>query len=127
MAGFAASNILDGTVDVVHWDQLKDGDFILDVRTAGEFGKARVPSSVNIPVDELRNRLSELPSDAVINVHCGVGMRSYIACRILMQNGFAVRNISGGLATYRAYENGQTPESPTARRIKEEFCLCRTV
>jgi NADPH-dependent 2,4-dienoyl-CoA reductase/sulfur reductase-like enzyme/rhodanese-related sulfurtransferase len=127
MAGFAASNILDGTVDVVHWDQLKDGDFILDVRTAGEFGKARVPSSVNIPVDELRNRLGELPSDAVINVHCGVGMRSYIACRILMQNGFAVRNISGGLISYVAYKNAETPDTPAARRIKEEFCLCRTV
>ncbi|MHC4166773.1 MAG: FAD-dependent oxidoreductase [Planctomycetota bacterium] len=127
MAGFAASNILDGTVDVVHWDQLKDGDFILDVRTAGEFSKTRVPSSVNIPVDELRNRLSELPSDAVINVHCGVGMRSYIACRILMQNGFAVRNISGGLISYRAYKNAGMPDSATARRLKEEFCLCRTL
>lgn len=127
MAGFAASNILDGTVNVVHWDQLKDGDFILDVRTAGEHAKVKVPSSVNIPVDELRDRINELPSDDVIYVHCGVGVRSYIACRILMQNGFVARNISGGLISYRAYKNVETPDTPEASRLKEEFGLCRTI
>lgn len=123
MAGFAASNILDGTVDVAHWDRLKDGDFILDVRTPGEFNKGHVPSSVNIPVDELRNRLNEMPKDAAINAYCGVGIRSYIACRILMQNGFAARNISGGYITYCSYENKELSETKTARQLREEFCL----
>jgi len=123
MAGFAASNILDGTVDVVHWDQLADDDFILDVRTPGEYNRGNVPSSVNIPVDELRSRLNELPEDAAINAYCGVGVRSYIACRILMQNGFAARNISGGYITYCSYEDKELSENQTAQQLKEEFCL----
>jgi len=123
MAGFAAANILDGTVDVVHWDDLGEDDFVLDVRTPGEFGKANVPSSVNIPVDELRDRLDELPSDTVINSYCGVGIRSYVACRILMQNGFVARNISGGFITYCSYKNKELSATKTARQLKEEFCF----
>jgi rhodanese-related sulfurtransferase len=123
MAGFAATNILDGTVDIVHWDQVTDEDFILDVRTPAEFNRGNVPSSVNIPVDELRDRLDGLPRDTVINSYCGVGIRSYIACRILMQNGFAARNISGGYITYCSYSNKELSEDQTARQLKEEFCL----
>ncbi|MHC4327411.1 MAG: FAD-dependent oxidoreductase, partial [Planctomycetota bacterium] len=123
MAGFAASNILDGTVNVAHWDQIGDDDYILDVRTAGEFNRGNVPTSVNIPVDELRNRLNELPADTAINVYCGVGIRSYIACRILMQSGFNVRNLSGGFLTYCSYENKELLDTQTARQLKEEFCL----
>ena len=123
MAGFAASNILDGTVDVVHWDQLGDDDYILDVRTAGEYKRDNVPSSVNIPVDELRNRLNEIPQDTAINIYCGVGIRSYIACRILMQNEFTARNISGGFITYCSYENRELLDTPTARQLREEFCF----
>ena len=123
MAGFAASNILDGTVNVAHWDQIGDDDFILDVRTADEFGRGNVPTSVNMPVDELRNRLNELPADTAINVYCGVGIRSYIACRILMQNGFDARNLSGGYLTYCSYENKELLDTQTARQLKKEFCL----
>ena len=123
MAGFAASNVLDGTVDVAQWDQIGDDDYVLDVRTADEFNRANVPSSVNIPVDELRGSLNGLPADTAINVYCGVGIRSYIACRILTQNGFAARNISGGFITYCSYENKELSETQTARQLKEEFCL----
>lgn len=123
MAGFVASNILEGTMEAVHWDQLDETDYILDVRSTGEFNKCNVPSSVNIPVDQIRNRLNELPKDTTINIYCTVGVRSYIACRILMQNGFTVRNISGGLITYCSYKNKETLESPTARQLKEEFCF----
>ncbi len=123
MAGFAASNMLEGTVDVAHWDQLEDGDFILDVRTSGEFKRAHVPSAVNIPVDELRNRLNELPKESAIHAYCVVGIRSYIACRILMQNGFTVKNISGGFLTYSAYQNKELLDTQTAKQLKEEFCL----
>ena len=123
MAGFAASNILDGTVEVVHWDQVGDDDYFLDVRTTGEYNRDNVPSSVNIPVDELRNRLNEIPQNTAINVYCGVGIRSYIACRILMQNEFVARNISGGFITYCSYENRELLDTPTARQLREEFCL----
>lgn len=123
MAGFAASNVLDGTIDVTHWDQLENGDFILDVRTPGEFNKGHVPSAVNVSVDELRNRLNELPKESPIHAYCGVGIRSYIACRILMQNGFTVKNMSGGFLTYRAHQNKELLDNQTAKQLKEEFCL----
>jgi len=123
MAGFAASNILEGTMEVVHWDELNETDYILDVRTTGEFNKGNVPSSANIPVDEVRNRLNGLPKDTAINIYCTVGVRSYIACRILMQNGFVARNISGGYITYRSYQNKEVLDHPTARQLKEEFCF----
>ena len=123
MAGFAGSNVLDGTVDIVHWDQIINDDYILDVRTTGEFNNGNVPSSVNISVDELRNRLNELPKDIPINVYCGVGIRSYIACRILMQNGFIARNLSGGFITYSSYENKELLENQTAQQLKDEFCF----
>ena len=123
MAGFAASNILDGTVDVVHWDQIVDGDYILDVRSIGEFNNGNVPSSVNISVDELRSRLNELPKNTPINVYCGVGIRSYIACRILRQNGFIARNLSGGFITYCSYANKELLENQTAQQLRNEFCL----
>ena len=123
MAGFAASNILDGTVKVVHWNELDDDDFILDVRTKKEFDEYNVPRAINIPVDELRNSLELLPEDKVINVFCGVGIRSYIAVRILMQNSITARNISGGFITYCSYENRELLDTPTARQLREEFCL----
>ena len=123
IAGFVASNILEGTMEVVHWNQLDEAAYILDVRTAGEFKRGNVPSSINIPVDKLRNRLNELPKDTAINVYCAVGLRSYIACRILTQKGFVARNISGGYITYRSYQNKEVLDHPTARQLKEEFCL----
>ena len=123
MAGFAASNILDGIVDVVHWNQLNKDDYILDVRSTGEFKKGNVPSSVNVPVDEIRNRFAELPKNTVINAYCVVGLRSYIACRILTQNGFIARNISGGYITYCSHQNKEVMDHPTARQLREEFCL----
>jgi len=123
MAGFVASNILEGTMEVVHWNQLDEADYILDVRSPREFKRDNVPSSINIPVDELRNKLNELPKDTAINVFCAVGIRSYIACRILMQNGFIARNISGGYITYCSYRSKEVLDSPSARQLKEEFCF----
>ena len=123
MAGFAASNILDGTVKVVHWNELGNDDFILDVRTKKEFDRNSIPRAINIPVDELRNRLNEIPQNTAINVYCGVGIRSYIACRILMQNEFVARNISGGFITYCSHENKDQLDTPAARQLREEFCL----
>ena len=105
IAGFAAANILDGTVKIKHFTELQKDDFILDVRTPGEFGRGSIPNAKNIPVDDLRGRLDDLPKDRTILVYCGVGLRSYIACRILEQNGFDVRNLPGGYITYRTVAN----------------------
>jgi NADPH-dependent 2,4-dienoyl-CoA reductase/sulfur reductase-like enzyme/rhodanese-related sulfurtransferase len=109
MAGFVAGNVLRGDVDSVHWTDWRarresGGEMppVLDVRNANEVAKGAVPGSVNIPLPELRTRLAELPRDREIWVHCGAGQRSYYATRILKQNGFKVRNLSGGIKTYQA-------------------------
>jgi len=108
IAGFAAANVLDGMVDIKHFTELQKEDFILDVRTPGEFARGSIPNARNIPVDELRGRLGELPEDRPIHAYCAVGLRSYIACRILVQNGFEAKNLSGGYMTYRTIaSNGQ--------------------
>jgi rhodanese-related sulfurtransferase len=105
IAGFAAANILDGTVEIIHFTELQKGDFILDVRTPAEYARGSVPNAENIPVNDLRGRLDELPRDRTIHTYCGVGLRSYIAYRILEQNGFDARNLPGGYMTYRAVAN----------------------
>jgi len=105
IAGFAAANILDDTVKVRHFADLGKEDFVLDVRTPGEFARGGIPDAKNIPVNDLRSRLDELPKERAINVYCYVGLRSYIACRILQQNGFDARNMPGGYLTYRTVAN----------------------
>ncbi len=107
IAGFAASNILRGDVEVAAWDEVpplqQEGAVVLDVRTAAEVEQGKIPGALHIPLDNLRERLGELPRDRKIVVYCGVGLRSYIACRILKAAGFAgVYNMSGGWRTYRA-------------------------
>ncbi|MCK8825117.1 CoA-disulfide reductase [Fuchsiella alkaliacetigena] len=105
MAGFVAGNIIEGTMEIIHWGQLAELDwdeaFLLDVRTKAEYHASRFESAVNIPVDELRSRLNEIPADKEIVVHCRIGVRAYIAARILMQKGWdKVRNLSGGFMIY---------------------------
>jgi NADPH-dependent 2,4-dienoyl-CoA reductase/sulfur reductase-like enzyme/peroxiredoxin family protein/rhodanese-related sulfurtransferase/TusA-related sulfurtransferase len=104
-AGFAAENIVSGKLKIVSWDEIhnfhSDNIVLLDVRTAAENELGHIEGSVNIPVDDLRGRLDELPKDKKIIVYCGVGLRGYIACRILTQSGFGeVYNLSGGYKTY---------------------------
>ena len=102
LAGMVAANLLRGDAPTVHWEDLaRVGAFVLDVRTTEEYAAGRVPGAVNIPVDELRRRLAELPRDREIHVHCYVGQRSYVAVRMLIQHGFRAFNLSGG---YRMYE-----------------------
>ena len=76
---------------------------MLDVRTAEEFAEGHIPEAVNIPVDELRGRLGEIPSDREIAAYCQVGQRGYLATRILLQAGFPAANIGGGYKTYRLH------------------------
>jgi NADPH-dependent 2,4-dienoyl-CoA reductase/sulfur reductase-like enzyme/peroxiredoxin family protein/TusA-related sulfurtransferase/rhodanese-related sulfurtransferase len=107
MAGFVADDILRGDVKVTQWHEvaaIKDsGAFILDVRTPEECSLGSIAGSTNIPVDSLRDRIKEIPTDREVLVYCAVGLRGYIACRILAQRGFkSVRNLSGGWKTYSA-------------------------
>lgn len=107
VAGYVAENIITGKVKPVYWRELRDiemeNNFLLDVRTPDEFALGTLPDAVNIPLDELRDRLTELPKDKMIYTFCAVGLRGYLAYRILIQHGFEnVRNLSGGLKTYRA-------------------------
>ena len=107
MAGFVAANVLRGDVDLSHWQQWverrgsEDLPLVIDVRTASEAAAGAVPGSVNIPLGELRARLGEIPRDREIWVHCSVGQRSYYAARVLRQNGFNVRNLSGGMRSFQ--------------------------
>lgn len=104
MAGFIAENVLDGRMDAVTVRDLDAFDpsraVLVDVRTAEEHARGHIPGSVHIPVDELRDRLDELPRDKEIWVYCQVGQRGYYASRILAQKGFRVKNLSGGYRTY---------------------------
>lgn len=117
IAGYAAGNILNGTMPIITWRGLKKlvedrtstaskdaADFtLIDVRTPMENSLGCIPGSVNIPVDEMRSRLSEIPADKPIVVYCKVGLRGYLAQRILMGSGFKdVRNLSGGYTTYES-------------------------
>jgi rhodanese-related sulfurtransferase len=104
MAGFVAAGVLTGIHPQVQVEDLSsDGNdkaFLLDVRTAAEFANGSIPGAVNIPLDELRGRLSELPRARNIIVYCQVGQRGYLATRVLKQADFHARNLSGGYETY---------------------------
>jgi NADPH-dependent 2,4-dienoyl-CoA reductase/sulfur reductase-like enzyme/rhodanese-related sulfurtransferase len=95
-AGMIAGDVLDGYMPLTHWDSAKKG-FMLDVREPVELSVEHVPGAVNIPLGQLRSRLDDLPRDQEISVFCRSGGRSYLATRILLQNGFNVKNISGGM------------------------------
>ncbi|MHC4437149.1 MAG: rhodanese-like domain-containing protein, partial [Planctomycetota bacterium] len=98
-AGMVAADILRDDMPISHWSTAKKG-FLLDVRNPVELAAENVPEAVNIPLSELRSRLDELPRDKEINVFCRSGQRSYYATRILLQNGFKVKNISGGMLSF---------------------------
>jgi NADPH-dependent 2,4-dienoyl-CoA reductase/sulfur reductase-like enzyme/peroxiredoxin family protein/rhodanese-related sulfurtransferase/TusA-related sulfurtransferase len=114
-AGFVAANALRGDVKLCHVeDVLKpaDGQKILDVRTPDEVTAGTIPGAKNIPVDDLRDRLDELDKDREYLVFCKVGLRGYLACRILTQNGFACRNLTGGYVTYQRTVQMHVDEMP---------------
>jgi NADPH-dependent 2,4-dienoyl-CoA reductase/sulfur reductase-like enzyme/rhodanese-related sulfurtransferase len=100
-AGMIAANSLKGDSPLTHWQGLDPGYYLLDVREPLEFSSGHVEGAVNIPLPDLRARMNELPLTKEIAVYCGVGQRSYYATRILKQNGFSVKNISGGITSYK--------------------------
>ena len=114
MLGFTAANLLNGDMKDFYCEDLAGLDldkvFLLDCRTPAEFAMGTIPGAVNIPLDELRNRLEELPKDKPVYEFCQVGLRGYIAYRILTQHGFEVYNLSGGYKSYaQARELYQKP------------------
>lgn len=117
MLGFTAANILRGDVKVFYAEDTDRLDpakvTLLDVRTPEETETGMLDGAVNIPVDDLRGRLSELPKDKPVYAYCAVGLRGYVAARILTQHGFDVYNLSGGMKTWRdVHDEPETP-SPT--------------
>ncbi len=113
MLGFVAENIVSGKLKQFFWHDVeslpRDGSvFLLDTRTPFEVMQGRIDGFVNIPLDELRGRLDEIPKDRPIYVHCHSGLRSYLACRILSGNGYDCYNLAGGWRLYESVINERT-------------------
>ncbi|PZM66036.1 FAD-dependent oxidoreductase [Paenibacillus dendritiformis] len=119
MLGYVASHVVDGEVKVVHYDQIdrmvREGACLIDVRESAEREAGYIEGSIHIPLGDLRSRLDELPRDRPIVVSCQVGLRGYLATRILDQHGFDSMNLSGGYKTYAAYYGSRNPATACAK------------
>lgn len=106
MAGYVASNVMEGLVSNLQWHEVDafsaNGGLVIDVRDAVERTAGFIPGSTNIPLSELRDRIGEIPRDREVAVSCQVGLRGYIAARMLSQHGYQVKNVDGGYKTYAA-------------------------
>eukprot|EP00188_Purpureofilum_apyrenoidigerum_P006054 Plantae.Rhodophyta-Purpureofilum_apyrenoidigerum.ctg8695.p1 GENE.Plantae.Rhodophyta-Purpureofilum_apyrenoidigerum.ctg8695~~Plantae.Rhodophyta-Purpureofilum_apyrenoidigerum.ctg8695.p1 ORF type:complete len:574 (+),score=107.26 Plantae.Rhodophyta-Purpureofilum_apyrenoidigerum.ctg8695:93-1814(+) len=115
MIGFVASNFLRGDMKLTHWDRRLEANggnvdadalpLLIDVREPREFELECVPNSKNIPLSQLRDRIDEFDNTAPVDVFCRVGIRGYLASRVLAMKGIDARNVSGGLLTYRMYQS----------------------
>lgn len=108
MAGFVAAGLLRGDhpqLDIENVLEIPDAErpYLVDVRTAEEFNAGHIPGAINVPLDELRSRLNELPRGQEIATYCQVGQRGYLATRILLQSGFQASNIGGGYKTFKLF------------------------
>lgn len=131
MAGFVAENILKNKVKVIQWRELdklsKDEIFLIDVRTTGEFEFAYIEGAINIPVDDLRSRLFEIPKNKKIILYCAVGLRGYLASRILHQHGYTdVYNLSGGYKTYSSASDIQSTSVAFEKAIIQDNTPIKT-
>jgi NADPH-dependent 2,4-dienoyl-CoA reductase/sulfur reductase-like enzyme/peroxiredoxin family protein/rhodanese-related sulfurtransferase/TusA-related sulfurtransferase len=105
IAGYVANNIINDTMPIVTWRDVAEADcnsvLLLDVRTSAEYSFGTISGAINIPLDDLRDRIKEIPTDKEIYVFCAVGLRGYLALKILTAHGFKnVKNLSGGYKTY---------------------------
>ncbi len=103
-AAFVATNLMNETAKGIHYhevDTLNDNQIMIDVRTPGEVANGFIEGAINIPVDQLRQRMDELPKDKEIVICCQVGLRGHVAYRQLVNNGFKARNMIGGYRTYK--------------------------
>ena len=108
MAGFLATNLLNGDVEMLEPEDDLSDLFMLDCRTPDEAAGGGIPGATIIPLDALRDRYSELPTDTPIGIYCAVGLRGYIGYRFLKQKGFNVRNLNGGFRTWRWFHPAAT-------------------
>lgn len=147
IAGYVAGNIIEEKVFPLYWRELRDADpekvMIIDVRTRDEYSLNSIKGAINIPLDTIRERMKEIPSDKPVYLYCAIGLRGYLASRILLQHGFSnVKNLVGGYKTYIAattpitlckentYENNKNEEyyteeknmRTTSKVIKVDAC-----
>ena len=94
-----------GAKDPVNFAGMIDGALLLDVRDPDEFDEGHIPGATNLPLNEIRSRMGELPRDRALWVYCGVGQRAYYATRILLQNGYDVKNLAGGMRTFQQLQS----------------------
>src|SRR5699024_6192364 len=106
MAGYTATNIVEGMAESVQWHEIdaitENGGTLVNVRNPHELKQGYIDGAVNIPLDELRSRLTEIPAGETVYVNCQAGLRGYIATRILEENGLNAINLDGGWNTYAA-------------------------
>lgn len=128
IAGYVANNVISGAMPIVSWRDVKNVDrnktLLLDVRTQVEYQSGTIEGAVNIPLDELRDRISEVPMDKEIYIFCAIGLRGYLALKILMGRGFKnVKNLTGGYKTYSLATapivNNKNSNSETNNKPKE--------
>jgi NADPH-dependent 2,4-dienoyl-CoA reductase/sulfur reductase-like enzyme/peroxiredoxin family protein/TusA-related sulfurtransferase/rhodanese-related sulfurtransferase len=124
MAGFVAQNVLEGRSHIVTWGDVKNmnrDDYVLvDVRTELEYNNGHVEGAINIPVDKLRERLSELDPGKTVVEYCQVGLRGYVADRILSQNGYQVLNVTGGYKSASSLRFDANKELPVQEETKKD-------
>lgn len=123
MAGYVATNILNGDLEQVQWHEIdaivSQGGLLIDVREPVEREFGYIQGSINIPLNELRNRLDEIAKDRTVYVSCQVGLRGYLASRILKNHGYDVKNVDGGWKTYSAvFGNNMNKKDETAMEEK---------
>lgn len=127
MAGYVASNILDGDLEHIQWHEVdkvvEDGGLLIDVREPMEREFGYIKGSINIPLNDIRKRLNEIPKDKTIYVSCQVGLRGYLASRILKNYGYDVKNVDGGWKTYSSVygNNLHVDEEKTKNDLDEKI------
>lgn len=131
MLGYVAGNVLDGTVKIFQYHEVADilasGKVLIDVREPSEYSRGKIDGSVNIPLNDLRSRLKELAQETIY-IYCQVGIRGYLATRILEQNGFEAFNLDGGYKTYAAVYKPNNKDDDCIEKIDDsgeiiESCL----
>ncbi|HEX9027152.1 MAG TPA: CoA-disulfide reductase [Clostridium sp.] len=132
MLGYYASNIIEGLTETIQWHEIdkldKDNSLIIDVREEFELVTSGLDNSIHIPLGKLRDRLSEIPRDKKIYATCQVGLRGYIACRVLEQNGIKCTNIDGGIKTYinvKRAEESIKNQYRNSEKIKDEVAVMK--
>ena len=116
LAAYAAENLITGKMNPLYWRELRDTDLstvtLVDVRTEMEFSISHIPGAINIPLDDIRDRRNEIPTDKPVWLYCGVGLRGYLASNVLKAHGFKeVRNLIGGCKIYFAAIKDYSPKA----------------